>query len=135
MKLTAKSKGPSRARAPVPDDVHVPGDCRRVSTVLARVGEKWSVLVIMLLRRGPERFNAIKRATNGIAQQMLTRTLKGLERDGLVTRTVFATVPPQVEYALTPLGHSLSGPVQALGLWALDHIPQIERARERFDEE
>jgi DNA-binding HxlR family transcriptional regulator len=109
-------------------------DCRKVSQVLARVGDKWSVLVVMLLRDGPLRFNAIKRALNGISQQMLTRTLRGLERDGLVTRTMYPTIPPQVEYALTDLGHSLSKPVLALGSWAQEHMAQIDVARSRFDQ-
>jgi DNA-binding HxlR family transcriptional regulator len=109
-------------------------DCRKVSQVLARVGDKWSVLVVMLLRDGPLRFNAIKRALNGISQQMLTRTLRGLERDGLVIRTMYPTIPPQVEYALTDLGHSLSKPVLALGSWAQEHMAQIDVARSQFDQ-
>jgi DNA-binding HxlR family transcriptional regulator len=108
-------------------------DCRKVSQILARVGDKWSVLIIMLLRDGPRRFNAIKRSVGGISQQMLTRTLKGLERDGMVTRTMFPTTPPQVEYALTDLGRSLSKPVVALGTWAQEHMTQIDAARSRFD--
>src|SRR3954452_3934379 len=86
-------------------------DCRKVSQILARIGEKWSMLVVMLLRDGPRRFNDIKRNTGGISQQMLTRTLRALERDGMVTRTIFPTSPPQVEYRLTELGRSLSEPV------------------------
>src|SRR5712691_12888768 len=78
-------------------------DCRKVSQILARIGEKWSMLVVMLLRDGPRRFNDIKRNTGGISQQMWTRTLRGLERDGMVTRTIFPTSPPQVEYSLTAL--------------------------------
>src|SRR5713226_10779809 len=85
-------------------------DCRKVSQILARIGEKWSMLVVMLLRDGPRRFNAIKRSTVGISQQMLTRTLRGLERDGIVIRTIFPTSPPQVEYSLTALGRSMSEP-------------------------
>lgn len=108
-------------------------DCRAVSTILARVGDKWSVLVVMTLRAQPQRFNELKRAVDGISQQMLTRTLKGLERDGLVTRTVHPTVPPQVEYRLTELGHSLSEPVQRLGEWALSHLPVIYANREHYD--
>src|SRR6266446_10657496 len=73
-------------------------DCHKVSRILARIGEKWSMLVVMLLRDGPRRFNDIKRNTTGISQQMLTRALRGLERDGIVTRTIFPTSPPQVEY-------------------------------------
>jgi DNA-binding HxlR family transcriptional regulator len=109
-------------------------DCRNVSEVLARVGDKWSVLIVMLLGAGPRRFNELKRAVRGISQRMLTLTLRGLERDGLVTRTVFPTVPPRVDYALTPLGRSLWPPVEALGAWALAHQKEIEAARRRFDE-
>jgi DNA-binding HxlR family transcriptional regulator len=109
-------------------------DCRKVSQILARVGEKWSMLVVMLLRDGPRRFNDIKRNTGGISQQMLTRTLRALERDGMVTRTVFPTNPPQVEYRLTELGRSLSEPVLAFGRWVREHLAEVEAARQRFDQ-
>jgi DNA-binding HxlR family transcriptional regulator len=109
-------------------------DDRRVGRVLARVGDKWSVMVIVYIQDGPRRFNAIKRGIEGISQQMLTRTLRGLERDGLVTRTIMPTSPPQVEYALTGLGRSLSKPVLALGQWACEHIDQVDEAQRRFDE-
>jgi len=112
---------------------HASEDCRAVSAILARVGDKWSVLIIMLLGAGPRRFNEIKRMVGGISQRMLTLTLRGLERDGLVTRTVFPTVPPRVDYALTDLGHSLAQPVAALGLWARAHQADIAAARLRFD--
>jgi DNA-binding HxlR family transcriptional regulator len=112
---------------------HGTTNCLNVSRILARVGEKWTVLVVMLLRTGPRRFNEIKRMIGGISQQMLTRTLKGLERDGMVTRTVHPTVPPQVEYALTALGFSLSEPVKALGEWAAANMAVIEEARGRYD--
>jgi len=108
-------------------------DCRAVNTILARVGDKWSVLIIMLLSGGPRRFNEIKRMVSGISQRMLTLTLRGLERDGLVTRTVFPTVPPRVDYELTGLGRSLQTPVMALGLWAREHQADIAAARGRFD--
>jgi DNA-binding HxlR family transcriptional regulator len=108
-------------------------DCRAVSAVLARVGDKWSVLIIMLLGEGPRRFNEIKRMVGGISQRMLTLTLRGLERDGLVTRTVFPTVPPRVDYELTTLGRSLCEPVGALGLWARAHQQDIAAAQRRFD--
>ncbi len=108
-------------------------DCRQVSQVLQRVGDKWSVLIVMLLCGGPRRFNEIKRMVGGISQRMLTLTLKGLERDGLVTRTLFPTIPPRVDYELTPLGRSLSEPVMALGSWAREHVPEIEVARRRYD--
>jgi DNA-binding HxlR family transcriptional regulator len=124
-----------------PENIHVPvpppspqtGDCRAVTSVLARVGDKWSVFVIMMLVDGPLRFNELKRMINGISQRMLTLTLRGLERDGLVTRTVFPTIPPRVDYELTDLGRGLSQPVKALGQWAFDHLPEIQGARERFD--
>ena len=109
-------------------------DDRRVGRVLARVGDKWSVMVIVYIQDGPRRFNEIKRGIEGISQQMLTRTLRGLERDGLVTRTIMPTSPPQVEYALTGLGLSLSKPVLALGQWACEHIDQVDEAQRRFDE-
>jgi DNA-binding HxlR family transcriptional regulator len=109
-------------------------DCRKVSRILARVGEKWSMLVVMLLRYGPRRFNDIKRNTGGISQQMLTRTLRALERDGMVTRTIFPTSPPQVEYRLTELGRSMSEPVLAFGQWVREHLAEVEEARRRFDE-
>jgi len=109
-------------------------DNRRVGRVLTRVGDKWSVMVIVCIQDGPRRFNEIKRGIEGISQQMLTRTLRGLERDGLVTRTIMPTSPPQVEYALTGLGRSLSTPVLALGQWACEHIDQVDEAQRRFDE-
>lgn len=108
-------------------------DCQKISQVLARVGEKWSVLIIMLLADGPRRFTEIKRAINGISQRMLTLCLRGLERDGLIKRTVYAVMPPHVEYELTPLGRSLTKPVIALGTWASNHIADIDTAREAFD--
>jgi DNA-binding HxlR family transcriptional regulator len=87
----------------------------------------------MLLGGGPLRFNEIKRKIDGISQRMLTLTLRGLERDGLVTRTVFPTVPPRVDYELTDLGRGLWQPVEALGEWAMEHRTEIEEARARFD--
>jgi len=112
---------------------HESADCRAVSTVLARVGDKWSVLIVSLLGDGPRRFSQIKRMVGGISQRMLTLTLRGLERDGLVTRTVFPTIPPRVDYELTDLGRSLSVPVGALGLWARENQPKIQAAQQAFD--
>ena len=108
-------------------------DCRAVSSVLARVGDKWSVLVIVLLGGGTKRFNEIKRMVGGISQRMLTLTLRGLERDGLVTRTIFPTIPPRVDYELTELGRSLWTAVEPLGLWARGHVKDIHAARTKFD--
>lgn len=125
---------PEHTRVPVlPPNAHLDGDCRGVASVLARVGDKWSVFVIMQLGGGPRRFNELKRMIGGISQRMLTLTLRGLERDGLVTRTVFPTIPPRVDYELTDLGRGLSTPVKALGAWAHEHQPEIESARTRFD--
>jgi DNA-binding HxlR family transcriptional regulator len=109
-------------------------DCQKISLILARIGEKWSMLVVMLLRDGPRRFNDIKRNTAGISQQMLTRTLRGLERDGIVTRTILPTSPPQVEYSLTELGHSMSEPVLAFGQWVRGHLAEFEAARVQYDQ-
>jgi DNA-binding HxlR family transcriptional regulator len=109
-------------------------DCQKISLILARIGEKWSMLVVMLLRDGSRRFNDIKRNTAGISQQMLTRTLRGLERDGIVTRTIRPTSPPQVEYSLTELGHSMSEPVLAFGQWVRGHLAEFEAARVQYDQ-
>jgi DNA-binding HxlR family transcriptional regulator len=116
-----------------PRHTDLPADCRAIGDVLARVGDKWSVLVVTKLGDGPVRFNELRRTIGGISQRMLTLTLRGLERDGLVTRTVFPTIPPRVDYALTPLGRDLLEPVSALGDWALRNQAKIARARERFD--
>ena len=109
-------------------------DCRAVSSVLAGVGDKWSVLIIVLLGDGPKRFNEIKRMVGGISQRMLTLTLRGLERDGLVTRSQFPTIPPRVDYELTQLGRSLWDAVEPRGAWAQGHVKHITRARAAFDE-
>ena len=116
-----------------PGNLHVPEDCRAVSEVLARVGDKWTVLVVSTLGDGPKRFNELRKALGSISQRMLTLTLRALERDGLVTRTVFATVPPRVDYALTRLGRSLLDPVSELGSWARKNRAAIADARLRFD--
>jgi DNA-binding HxlR family transcriptional regulator len=108
-------------------------DCRAVSGILARIGDKWSVLIISRLGEGPRRFNEIKRIVGGISQRMLTLTLRNLERDGLVSRTVTPTVPPRVDYALTELGRDLLVPISALGEWAIKHQPCILAARAQFD--
>jgi DNA-binding HxlR family transcriptional regulator len=107
-----------------------------VRSILDRVGDKWTTLVISnLAAGGPLRFSELKRRVRGISQRMLTETLRGLERDGVLLRTVYPTIPPKVEYTLTELGLSLVGPIQALVVWALDHRPEIVTARSRFDEQ
>ena len=117
----------------LPRNLHEPEDCRAVSEVLSRVGDKWTVLVVTTLGDGPKRFNELRKALGSISQRMLTLTLRALERDGLVTRTVFATIPPRVDYALTRLGRSLLDPVSGLGLWARRNRSAIAEARQRFD--
>lgn len=124
----------------VPGHMSVPGEgpivvkeCGKVAPILARVGDKWSVLLVMVLASGPRRFNDLKRTVEGISQRMLTLTLRGLERDGLVSRTVYPGIPPRVEYELTELGRSLREPVIALGNWAQGHVAEIDAARTRYD--
>jgi DNA-binding HxlR family transcriptional regulator len=116
-----------------PGNIHLPTDCRAIGDILARVGDKWSVLVVSRLGEGPVRFNELRRSIGGISQRMLTLTLRGLERDGLITRTVFPTIPPRVDYELTALGRDLLVPVSALGAWAIRNQAKIARAREQFD--
>ena len=107
--------------------------CLAVREVLNRVGDKWSVFIVAMLGDGPKRFTELRRSIEGISQRMLTLTLRGLERDGLVTRTIHATIPPRVDYALTPLGQTLLVPVQALAGWAGEHRTEIQAARDRYD--
>ncbi len=121
---------PGHSKVP---DIHS-ADCKAVSAVLSRIGDKWSVLIIMQLGHGSRRFNEIKRMIGGISQRMLTLTLRGLERDGIVSRKVTPSIPPRVDYALTELGHDLLQPVAALGDWALRHQPCIAAARAHFDQ-
>lgn len=125
----------SRKHIDVTTPPHIPSasSCQRVTPILSRIGDKWSVLIVMILSAGPRRFNELKRMVNGISQRMLTLTLRGLERDGLVTRTVYPTIPPRVDYALTELGVSLCVPVTALGRWADENYDTIAAAWAAFD--
>ena len=116
-------------------EVHNAPQCSAVNDILARVGDKWSVRVVMALEGGSRRFNQLRRDIPAISQRMLTRTLRLLERDGLVSRTVTPSVPPRVDYALTPLGKSLCDPVARLGNWAIANIGKVEAARSVFDSE
>ena len=109
--------------------------CQQLRHLLDRVGDTWTLLAVTTLRHGPQRFNELRRALPGVSSRMLARTLRGLERDGLVARSVFATVPPQVEYALTPLGSGLLVPVDALFAWALTHQGQMDAARQAYDQQ
>jgi DNA-binding HxlR family transcriptional regulator len=108
-------------------------ECRAISETLGRIGDKWTVLVVELLADGPVRFNELRRTIGNISQRMLTLTLRELERDGLVTRTVFPTVPPRVDYELTKLGRTLREPLVAVAEWARKHRPAIVEARKAFE--
>jgi DNA-binding HxlR family transcriptional regulator len=112
---------------------HAPENCP-VRTVLDRLGDKWSTLIIMTLATGSQRFSALQRAVPDISRRMLTQTLRDLERDGLITRHVFPTKPPSVEYRLAPMGHSLLDPLAGLVAWAERHRNDIQRARTQFDD-
>jgi len=117
-----------------PSHKHVLHDsCPAVREVLNRVGDKWSVLIVGLLADGPKRFSELRRTIEGISQRMLTLTLRGLERDGLVTRTVYPTIPPRVEYQLTELGRTLQKPIQSLAKWAQENRERIQQSRNRYD--
>lgn len=109
--------------------------CRTISTLLQRIGDKWTVLVVSTLGEGPRRFNELRREIPSVSQRMLTLTLRNLERDGIVSRAVTPSIPPRVDYALTDLGHSLLAPVNALTQWALDNVAAIHAAQARFDTE
>ena len=108
--------------------------CRTISTLLSRIGDKWTVLVVQTLAGGSKRFNELRREIPSVSQRMLTLTLRNLERDGLVSRTVTPSIPPRVDYALTELGQSLQKPICGLATWALDHVEDIHAAQSRFDE-
>jgi DNA-binding HxlR family transcriptional regulator len=108
-------------------------ECKTIQDILGRVGDKWSVLIVVKLAQAPHRFNELKREITGISQRMLTFTLRGLEREGLIMRTVYDTVPPSVEYRLTELGLSLKEPVVMLGMWVVENQYAIQKAREDFD--
>ena len=116
-----------------PGHMHVTEDCRAVSDVLQRIGDKWSILVVGRLGAGPMRFSELRTVVGGTSQKMLTTTLRILERDGFVTRTAFAVNPPRVDYELTDLGRELLVPVTALGDWARHSIVRNNAARTRFD--
>ncbi|MDP9423987.1 MAG: helix-turn-helix transcriptional regulator [Pseudomonadota bacterium] len=109
--------------------------CRTISTLLARIGDKWTVLVVTTLGEGPRRFNELRREIPSVSQRMLTLTLRNLERDGLVSRTVTPTIPPRVDYELTELGESLQKPIAGLAQWALDNVGTIHEAQARYDSE
>jgi DNA-binding HxlR family transcriptional regulator len=107
--------------------------CRAVADVLARIGDKWTVYIVRLLSNGPMRFSEIRREVSAISQRMLSLTLRGLERDGLVTRTVTPSIPPRVDYALTPRGLTLIAPLMAIGRWAIENREYVESSRMKYD--
>jgi DNA-binding HxlR family transcriptional regulator len=109
-------------------------NCRAMSDVLNRIGDKWSVMVVGMLSDGTLRFNELKRQINGISQRMLTLTLRNLERDGLVSRTIYPEIPPRVEYGLTALGETLKGPIGTLWDWSAANHQAIIAARGAYDE-
>lgn len=115
------------------DPVDPGSNCYAMSDVLSRIGDKWSVMVVARLRHGPVRFNALKREIGSISQRMLTLTLRNLERDGLVIRTLYPEIPPRVEYKLTPLGEDLLPVIWGLWDWAAAHYSDIVDAREGYD--
>jgi DNA-binding HxlR family transcriptional regulator len=100
---------------------------------LNRIADKWTVLVVCSLEQDTKRFSTLQREIGGVSQKMLTQTLRGLERDGLVTRTIYPTVPPKVEYALTPLGRTLVGLVDAIRVWSERHIEEVMNAQKLYD--
>ena len=109
--------------------------CQTISGLLQRIGDKWSALVVQTLADGPKRFNELRREIPSVSQRMLTLTLRNLERDGLVNRTVTPTIPPRVDYELTELGRSLQKPICGLASWATENVEAIHRAQARFDAE
>ena len=119
----------------LPSDAEVyQGDCP-TRAILDRIADKWATLIIDILAQSESRrFNELKRLIGGISQKMLTQTLRDLERDGLVQRTLYPEIPPRVEYRLTPLGKTLCGPISALTQWAHDHIDEVKHAQSQFDE-
>src|SRR5690348_3883321 len=119
-----------------PTDMPAPdaGGCLATREILDRIGDKWSLYIVAMLANGPRRFNELKRGIDGISQRMLTLTLRGLERDGLITRTMYPTIPPRVDYELTEMGRTLLKPVKALIDWVNHNQPLIAEARQRFDD-
>lgn len=108
-------------------------ECRKANEVISLIGDKWTVHLVMLLVTGKQRFTELQRSVDGISRKMLTATLRALERDGYVTRSVFPTIPPRVEYELTALGRELAAPLQALGAWAIANHDRVITARRAYD--
>ena len=132
--VTALQEAPAKPATVKPVPKHSAQCCMVARAILSRVGDKWSMLSVMILSEGAQRFNVLRRDIEGISQRMLTLTLRELERDGLVSRRVEHTVPPSVYYDLTPLGRTLLEPVKALGMWAQDNYPAISSSQASYDE-
>lgn len=107
--------------------------CCPTRVVLDRIADRWTALVVGRLAAGPQRFGALQRDVGGISPKMLSQTLRGLERDGVVSRTLYAQIPPRTEYALTPLGETLAAPLAAVRHWAEQHVQDVLSARKAFD--
>lgn len=129
---SSETAGAPGAASPSTSHGAAPATCR-VRSVLDRVGDKWAIYVVDRLGQGPRRFSELRRGIDGITGRMLTVTLRGLERDGILTRTVHAAVPPRVDYELTPLGESLLNAIAQLVAWADAHIAEIEAAQDDYD--
>lgn len=117
------------------NEPHLLSDCRKVGRILARVGDKWTILLLTALGERRMRFKELHRAVEGISQRMLTVTLRHLEQDGIITRTVYPTIPPRVEYELSERGHSLLLALRPIGTWVLENQDKIEESREHFRED
>ena len=124
---------PQRNLRLVEDQSDGAANCKALGRVLDRIGDKWTIMVVGALSDGPMRFNTLQRTVPGVSHRMLTLTLRGLERDGLVKRTAFATIPPRVDYELTEAGHSLREPLLGLAMWARSRQEEIEAAQREFD--
>lgn len=119
---------------PIPDNPEDTVRCEHISRMLARISDKWTLLVVRVLGAGPCRFNALRREVGEISQKMLASTLRELEQNGFVSRTVTPVTPPQVEYALTDLGRDFLEPVKALAEWAIANAPRMDAARVAYAE-
>lgn len=133
--LRVMAKTQKAEQATSVDAHHDHARCKALGRVLDRIGDKWTIMVVGALSNGPMRFNALQRLIDGVSHRMLTLTLRGLQQDGLVQRTVYPTVPPKVEYELTGIGHSLIEPLSTLSSWADANLPAIEAARARYEDE
>ncbi len=133
MKLSSLKVTVPKVAGPAADAEHQPDTCRAVTELLDRIADKWSLGVVRQLGVRKMRFNELRQMLDGVSQKMLTTTLRGLERDGFVTRTVYPTIPPKVEYELTELGRDLWVPVAGLGQWAQENRTRVEAARAAFD--